>query len=243
MNTGRYVLSQILDQVHWQTLSRLVTRYKAEARVRHFGCRQQFTCMAFAQLTWREGLRDIETCLNARPKALYHLGFREAVAKSTLADANETRDWRLWEDLAKGLIKKGSSLNLDAVAAAGEYYECPDSGRLCGHPTIQVLNQSATISAPLAGTEGFTKTGAGLLFLTGDSTYTGTTTVSAGGLLLGDGGTSGTLQTTQVVNTIGAAGDGPSGGFEIRRLDAVSVAYPIVNPTNNQSVQWFPHRQ
>lgn len=110
MNTGRYVLSQILDQVHWQTLSRLVTRYKAEARVRHFGCRQQFTCMAFAQLTWREGLRDIETCLNARPKALYHLGFREPIAKSTLADANETRDWRLWEDLAKGLIKKARAL-------------------------------------------------------------------------------------------------------------------------------------
>src|SRR5215210_2261275 len=110
MNTGRYVLSQILDQVHWQTLSRLVARYKAETRVRHFGCRQQFICMAFAQLTWREGLRDIETCLNARPKALYHLGFQEPVAKSTLADANEARDWRLWEDLAKGLITKARAL-------------------------------------------------------------------------------------------------------------------------------------
>lgn len=110
MNTGRYVLSQILDQVHWQTLSRLVDRYEAETRVRHFGCRQQFICMAFAQLTWREGLRDIETCLNARPTALYHLGFREPVAKSTLADANEVRDWRLWEDLAKGLIRKARGL-------------------------------------------------------------------------------------------------------------------------------------
>ena len=110
MNTGRYVLSQILDQVHWQTLSRLAARYHAEARVRHFGCRQQFICMAFAQLTWREGLRDIEACLNARPKALYHLGFREPVAKSTLADANEARDWRLWADLAKGLIGKARAL-------------------------------------------------------------------------------------------------------------------------------------
>lgn len=110
MNTGRYVLSQVLDLVHWQTLSRLVDRYDAESRVRHFGCRQQLICMAFAQLTWREGLRDIATCLNARPEALYHLGFREKVARSTLADANEQRDWRLWEDLARGLMRKARAL-------------------------------------------------------------------------------------------------------------------------------------
>ena len=110
MNTGRYVLSQVLDLVHWQTLSRLVQRYDAESKVRHFGCRQQLICMAFAQLTWREGLRDIATCLNARGEALYHLGFREKVAKSTLADANEQRDWRLWEDLAKGLMRKARLL-------------------------------------------------------------------------------------------------------------------------------------
>ena len=110
MNTGRYVLSQVLDLVHWQTLSRLVQRYDAESKVRHFGCRQQLICMAFAQLTWREGLRDIATCLNARGEALYHLGFRERVAKSTLADANEQRDWRLWEDLAKGLMRKARVL-------------------------------------------------------------------------------------------------------------------------------------
>ena len=66
--------------------------------------------MAFAQLTWREGLRDIATCLNAKPEALYHLGFREPVAKSTLADANEQRDWRLWEDLAKNLMRKARTL-------------------------------------------------------------------------------------------------------------------------------------
>ena len=110
MNTGRYILSQVLDLVHWQTLSRLVQRYDAESNVRHFGCRQQLICMAFAQLTWREGLRDIATCLNARSEALYHLGFRERVAKSTLADANEQRDWRLWEDLAKGLMRKARVL-------------------------------------------------------------------------------------------------------------------------------------
>jgi hypothetical protein len=110
MNTGRYVLSQVLDLVHGQTLSRLVERYNAESRVKHFGCRQQLICMAFAQLTWREGLRDIVTCLNARAEALYHLGFSEPVARSTLADANDVRDWRLWEDLAKGLIRKARAL-------------------------------------------------------------------------------------------------------------------------------------
>lgn len=119
MNSGRFVLTQILDLVHWQTLSRLVCKYNAECKMKHFGVRQQLVCMAFAQLTWRNGLRDIESCLNAKPEALYHLGFSQPVAKSTLADANETRDWRLWEDLAKGLIKQarklyqGESLGLD----------------------------------------------------------------------------------------------------------------------------------
>ena len=110
MNSGRYVLSQVLDLIHWETLKRLVRRYDAEARVKHFGCRQQLICMAFAQLTWREGLRDIATCLNAKPEALYHLGFCEPVAKSTLADANEQRDWRLWEDLAKSLMRQARTL-------------------------------------------------------------------------------------------------------------------------------------
>lgn len=110
MNSGRYVLSQVLDLVDRKSLSRLVQRYDAESKVRHFGCRQQLICMAFAQLTWREGLRDIATCLNARSEALYHLGFRERVAKSTLADANEQRDYRLWEDLAKGLMRKARVL-------------------------------------------------------------------------------------------------------------------------------------
>ena len=106
MNSGRYVSSQVLDLGYRQTLDRLVERYDAESRVRHFGCRQQLICMAFAQLTWREGLRDIATCLNAKPEARYHLGFREPVAKSTLAAANKQRDWHLWEDLAQSLIGK-----------------------------------------------------------------------------------------------------------------------------------------
>lgn len=110
MNSGRFVLTQLLDLIHRQTLDRLADRYGAESRVRHFGCRQQLIAMAFAQLTWREGLRDIADCLNARPATRYHLGFREPVAKSTLADANEQRDWRLWEDLAKTLMRKARPL-------------------------------------------------------------------------------------------------------------------------------------
>ena len=113
MNSGRFVLTQLLDLIHRQTLDRLVERYNAESRVRHFGCRQQLICMAFAQLTWREGLRDIADCLNARPHIRYHLGFREPIAKSTLADANEQRDWRLWEDLAKTLMRKARPLYAD----------------------------------------------------------------------------------------------------------------------------------
>ncbi len=119
MNSGRYILSQVLDLVDRKMLSRLVERYNAESRVKHFGCRQQLICMAFAQLTWREGLRDIATCLNARSETRYHLGFLEPVAKSTLADANDQRDWRLWEDLAKTLMRKarplyaGEDLGLD----------------------------------------------------------------------------------------------------------------------------------
>jgi hypothetical protein len=119
MNTGRFILSQVLDLVHRQTLDRIVKRYEPAISVRHFGFRQQLTCMVFAQMTSRDGLRDIATCLNARTETLYHLGFTEPVAKSTLADANETRDWRIWEELAKSLMKKarplyaGEDLGLD----------------------------------------------------------------------------------------------------------------------------------
>ncbi len=110
MNSGRYVLSQALEHIHWQTLKCLSARYGTETRVRHFCCWQQLICMMFTQLTWREGLCDIVTCLNARPEALYHLGFCEPVARATLAEANEQCDWRLWEDLAKGLISQARTL-------------------------------------------------------------------------------------------------------------------------------------
>ena len=118
MNSGRYILTQVLDLVERKTLTRLAERYNI--RTRHFGCRQQLICMGFAQLTWRESLRDIKECLNAKgAAALYHLGLREPVARVTLAEANEQRDWRLWQDLATGLIKRarrlyaGEDLGLD----------------------------------------------------------------------------------------------------------------------------------
>jgi hypothetical protein len=110
MRAGSYVISQVTGQIHWETLNRQVRKYQGNYKVKHFGCRQQFIAMAFAQLTWREGLRDIVDCLNAQPEALHHLGFTGPLAKSTLADANESRDWRIWEGVAKGLIRKARRL-------------------------------------------------------------------------------------------------------------------------------------
>lgn len=110
MNTGRHVLSQIVNFVHWEKLQRLARRYAPNQKIKHFGFRQQFICMVFAQLTWREGLRDIETCFNARLECLNHLGFAKPIARSTLAEANEQRDWRIWQDLGLWLIPKARKL-------------------------------------------------------------------------------------------------------------------------------------
>lgn len=110
MNNGRFILSQIIDFVSRKKIQRLSQRYQSDIRIRHFGFRQQFICMVFAQLTWREGLRDIETCLNARPEYLNHLGFEKPIARSTLAEANEQRDWRIWQDLGLWLIPKTRKL-------------------------------------------------------------------------------------------------------------------------------------
>jgi hypothetical protein len=111
MNSGRYILSQVLDLVDRKTLTRLAGRYDAESRVKPCGCRQQLIGMTFAQLPWREGRRDIATCWHARPEALYPLGFCAPAAKSTLADASGQRDWRLWEDLARGRLRKARALH------------------------------------------------------------------------------------------------------------------------------------
>ncbi len=104
MHTGRIVFSQLMDFLPRHEFNRCVRRYHGKYRTRHFKCRDQFLCMAFAQLTGRESLRDIETCLRAMQPKLYHAGLRYPVSRSTLADANENRDGRIYADLAQVLI-------------------------------------------------------------------------------------------------------------------------------------------
>ena len=95
MNIGKTLFAQLMDFLPWSTFARIVAGYGGDARVRTLCCAEQYRAMAFAQLTYRESLRDIEVCLSARASKLYHMGFREPVRRSTLADANETRDWRI----------------------------------------------------------------------------------------------------------------------------------------------------
>lgn len=107
MYDGQIVFAQLMDWVPRRPFVTCVRRYGGDRRVRRFSCRDQFLCMAFAQLTYRESLRDIETCLRAMGPKLYHAGFRGGrVSRSTLADANERRDWRIWADLAAVLIDR-----------------------------------------------------------------------------------------------------------------------------------------
>lgn len=104
MYTGKLIFSQVMDFMPIHTFRRCVARYQGDRNVRSFTCLDQYLCMAFAQLTYRESLRDIEACLRAQQQKLYHMGIRGTVAKSNLADANELRDWRIYADLAHSLI-------------------------------------------------------------------------------------------------------------------------------------------
>ena len=110
MYIGKTLFAQIMDFVPWTSFRRIVARYGGDQRVRTLNCAEQFRVLAFAQLTWRESLRDIEACLSAQAGKLYHMGLREAVARSTLADANESRDWRIWADFAQVLIRRARLL-------------------------------------------------------------------------------------------------------------------------------------
>ena len=105
MNQGRTVFSQLLSFLPDREFRRCVARYQGDARPRGFSCWDQYLSMAFAQLTYREGLRDIEACLRALGGKLYHMGFHGRVARSTLADANDTHDWRIYADFAQVLIR------------------------------------------------------------------------------------------------------------------------------------------
>lgn len=105
MFTGKLVFAQAIDHLPLHTFRRCIQRYDGNRYIKSFSCQDQFRCMAFAQLTYRESLRDIEACLNAQSNKLYHMGIRSNVARSTLADANEKRDWRIYADFAQSLIQ------------------------------------------------------------------------------------------------------------------------------------------
>ena len=119
MNVGKTLFSQLMDCLPWSTFARIVARYHGDHSVQTFPCTEQYRAMAFAQLTFRESLRDIESCLSAQPAKLLHMGFRGPVRRSTLADANETRDWRIYAEFAQRLIAQarrlyaGESLSVD----------------------------------------------------------------------------------------------------------------------------------
>src|SRR5882762_3401879 len=104
MNKGRTIFAQVMDHVPAQGFQKCVIRYGGDRNRRCFSCWDQFLCLAFAQLTIRESLRDIEACLRSVGSKLYHMGFRGKVSRSTLADANETHDWRIYAEFAQVLI-------------------------------------------------------------------------------------------------------------------------------------------
>jgi len=126
VNAGKLLFAQLMDFLPWTSFARSVARYGGDRRVRNLSCTEQFRAMAFAQLTYRESLRDIEACLSAQPAKLYPMGFRSPVRRSTLAEANENRDWRIYAELAQRLMVQARKLyaqeslgmELDAAAYA-----------------------------------------------------------------------------------------------------------------------------
>jgi IS4 transposase len=110
MNVGQTLFAQVMDFLPWTTFHRIVKRYGGDRRVRTLRCAEQFRIMAFAQMTFRESLRDIEACLSTQAAKLYHMGLRRPVSRSTLADANESRDWRIYAEFAQRLIVQARKL-------------------------------------------------------------------------------------------------------------------------------------
>lgn len=110
MYTGKTLFAQVMDFLPWSTFHRIVRRYRGNHRIRTLPCAEQFRVMAFAQLAYRESLRDIESCLAAQARKLYHMGLRQPVRRSTLADANESRDWRIYAEFAQRLINRARKL-------------------------------------------------------------------------------------------------------------------------------------
>ena len=132
MPHGQYVFSQLMDHMPLTTFRRCVVRYNGERKVKHFSCLDQLRCLAFAQLTWRESLRDIEACLNAQASKLYRLGFRAPhIARNTMSNANAVRDWRIYADFAQHL-----------VGMARDLYAGDTLRGLEGLDTVYALNSS-----------------------------------------------------------------------------------------------------
>src|SRR5437867_1319440 len=117
MYAGKLVFAQVMEFAPWHTFRRLIKKHRGDFNVRSFSCLDQFLCMAFAQLTYRESLRDIEACLWAQASKLYHLGIRGNISRSALADANETRDWRIYYQFAQALITIARRLYADEPLA------------------------------------------------------------------------------------------------------------------------------
>ena len=117
MFTGQFVFTQLMEFLPKHEFVQCVRRYQGLYRVHDFSCFDQFLCMAFAQLTFRESLRDIETCLRAMGSKLYHAGFRGKVSRSTLADANRRRNWRIYADFAHVLIQRARGCTSTRILA------------------------------------------------------------------------------------------------------------------------------
>ncbi len=113
MNIGNYIFTAVMEHLPRRNFERCVARYQGERYAKHFSCRDQFLAMAFGQLAYRESLRDVTTCLSSHQSKLYHMGFDHGVAKTTLARANEKRDWRIYRDLATTLISEARALYID----------------------------------------------------------------------------------------------------------------------------------
>ena len=152
MYLGKTLFAQAMDFLPWKIFHRIVNRYGGDRRTRSLSCAEQFRVMAFAQLTYRESLRDIEVCLAAQAGKLYHMGISAAVARSTLADANELRDWRIYFELAQRLITQGSrALRRRGLRRrTGQYRVCP---RCHDHRSVPVDVPVGAVSLHQGGRE------------------------------------------------------------------------------------------
>ena len=118
MNIGKTLFAQVMEYVPWKTFGRIIERHNGDAGVRTLGCADLFRVMAFAQLTWRESLRDIEACLSANQAKLFHMGMKGLPARSTLSDALNLRDWRIYHALAMRLIPRARELYAKEIGRA-----------------------------------------------------------------------------------------------------------------------------